>query len=76
VVGGFTGDQRFYLGWAQMWRMKYREPALRRQLLSDPHPPGEQRADIVRNRPEWYAAFNVAPGDRLYLAPAQRADVW
>ena len=76
VLGGFTGEQRFYLGWAQMWRMKYREAALRQQLLSDPHPPGEQRADIVRNRPEWYEAFGVKAGDRLYIAPEQRVDVW
>ena len=76
VLGGFTGEQRFLLGWAQMWRMKYREAALRQQLLSDPHPPGEQRADIVRNRPEWYAAFDVKPGDKLFLKPQERVNVW
>lgn len=76
VLDGFTGEQRFYLGWAQMWRMKYRDAALRKQLLSDPHPPGEFRADIVRNRPEWYQAFEVKPSDRLYLPPQQRVDVW
>ncbi len=76
VLGGFTGEQRFYLGFAQIWRTKYREPALRKQVLSDPHAPGETRVDEVRNRDDWYQAFGVKPGDKLYLAPAERVKVW
>ncbi len=76
VIGGFTGDQRFYLGFAQIWRIKYREPALRQRLLTDPHSPGEQRIDEVRNVDPWYAAFSAAPGDPLYLPPADRVRVW
>ena len=76
VIGGFTGDQRFYLGYAQIWRTKYRDPALRRQLLTDPHSPGTQRTDEVRNQDAWYAAFGVQPAAALYLPPADRVKVW
>ncbi len=76
VIGGLTGDQRFYLGWAQVWRTKYREPALRSQLLSDPHSPGPQRTLTVRNLDAWYAAFGAKPGDKTYLAPADRIRIW
>lgn len=76
VIGGLTGDQRFYLGWAQVWRSKYREQALRQQLLSDPHSPGKQRVAVVRNLDPWYAAFGVKPGQSLYLAPADRVRIW
>ncbi len=76
VIDGFTGDQRFFLGWAQVWRIKYREPNLRQRLLTDPHAPGPQRVDEVRNRDDWYAAFGVKPGDTLYLPPAERVTVW
>ena len=76
VIGGFTGDQRFYLGFAQVWRIKYREPALRQRLLTDPHSPGEQRIDEVRNVDPWYAAFDATPGDPLFLPPADRVKVW
>src|SRR3546814_8373293 len=62
MIDGTTGDQRFYEGWAQVWRTKYREPALRSQLLANPHSPGEQRAATVRNLDPWYKAFNVKPG--------------
>ncbi len=62
VIDGFTGDQRFYLGWAQVWRTKYREAALRQQLLTDPHSPGEQRVDTVRNLDPWYEAYQRAAG--------------
>ena len=57
VIDGFTGDQRFYLGWAQVWRRKYREANLLQRLLTDPHSPSEQRAAVVRNLDPWYAAF-------------------
>lgn len=76
VIDGFTGDQRFYLGWAQIWRRKYREQNLRQRLITDPHSPSEQRAAIVRNLDPWYPAFNVVPGQTLYLPPEQRVKVW
>jgi endothelin-converting enzyme/putative endopeptidase len=77
VIDGYTGDQRFFLAYAQSWQGKAREGALRSQLLSNPHSPEEFRVNgIVRNMDEWYAAFGVQPGDRLYLAPADRVHVW
>jgi putative endopeptidase len=76
VIDGTTGEQRFYLGWAQVWRTKYREPMLRQLLLSDPHSPGPQRTDIVRNLDPWYAAFGPRPGQKLYLTNEQRVRIW
>ena len=76
VIDGMTGDQRFYLGWAQVWRRNYREANLRQRLLTDPHSPSEQRTSIVRNMDPWYPAFNVLAGQKLYLAPADRVRVW
>jgi putative endopeptidase len=76
VIDGMTGDQRFYLGWAQVWRQNYREANLRQRLLTDPHSPSEQRAAVVRNLDPWYAAFNPKPGEKLYLTPEQRVRIW
>ncbi len=76
TIDGFTADQRIFLGWAQNYRSKYREPTLRRVLLTDPHSPGEYRADIVRNLDPWYPAFDVKPGQKLYLTPEQRVRIW
>ncbi|KQT32672.1 peptidase M13 [Sphingomonas sp. Leaf412] len=76
VIDGTTGDQRFYYGWAQVWRTKFREPALRQQLVSDPHSPGHYRALTVRNLDPWYAAFGAKPGDATYLAPTARIRIW
>jgi len=76
VLDGFTGDQRFYLGWAQVWRRNYREANLRQRLLTDPHSPSEQRVAMVRNLDPWYSAYQIAPGTKLYLAPDQRVRVW
>lgn len=76
VLDGFTGDQRFYLGWAQIWRRNYREANLRQRLITDPHSPSEQRAAVVRNLDPWYPAFNVQPGQKLYLTPEQRVRMW
>ena len=77
VIDGFTGDQRFFIAFAQAWQGKRREGALRQQLLSDPHSPDQYRVDgIVRNFDPWYKAFNVQPGDKLYLPPEQRVHVW
>ena len=76
VIDGTTGDQRFYLGWAQVWRRKYREANLRQRLLTDPHSPSEQRVAVVRNMDPWYTAFGVQPGQTLYLAPEARVRIW
>jgi putative endopeptidase len=76
TIDGTSGDQRFYLGWAQVWRRNYREANLRQRLLTDPHSPSEQRGNIVRNMDPWYPAFDVKPGQKLYLAPAERVRIW
>ena len=76
VIGGLTGDQRFYMGWAQVWRIKQREESTRSALLSDPHSPGHYRVLTVRNLDPWYAAYKVKPGQKLYLAPADRVKIW
>ena len=76
VLDGFTGDQRFYLGWAQVWRRNYREANLRQRLITDPHSPSEQRVAVVRNLDPWYEAYDVQPGQTLYLAPDQRVRMW
>jgi len=76
VIDGMTGDQRFYLGWAQVWRRNYREPNLRQRILTDPHSPNPYRADIVRNMDPWYEAFKPQSGQKLYLAPADRVRIW
>ncbi|WP_234716038.1 M13 family metallopeptidase [Sphingopyxis macrogoltabida] len=76
VINGYTGDQRFFLGWAQFWRVKQREEHLRQHLLTDAHSPATQRTWVVRNLDAWYKAFDVKPGDKLYLAPADRVRVW
>jgi predicted metalloendopeptidase len=77
VIGGFSGDQRFFLGYAQIWRFKERDEALRNQLLTDVHSPGMFRAFVpLTNIDAFYAAFNVQPGDRLYRAPADRVKIW
>lgn len=76
VIDGTTGDQRFYLGWAQVWRRNYREANLRQRLLTDPHSPSEFRVATVRNLDPWYGAFTVQPGAKLYLTPEQRVRIW
>lgn len=77
VIGGLTGDQRFFLAYAQAWRSKVREGALRARLLTDPHSPAYYRVNgIVRNVDAWYDAFNVKPGDKLYIAPKDRVKIW
>ncbi|HJR83358.1 MAG TPA: M13 family metallopeptidase, partial [Sphingomicrobium sp.] len=76
VIDGFTGDQRFYLGWAQVWRRNYREANLRSRLLTDPHAPAKQRTWIVRNFDTWYDAYGVQPDGAMYLAPADRVRIW
>jgi putative endopeptidase len=76
VIDGLTGDQRFYLGWAQVWRRNYREPNLLQRLITDPHSPSRQRVAVVRNLDSWYDAYQVAAGDSLYLAPERRVRIW
>ncbi|WP_375391462.1 M13 family metallopeptidase [uncultured Sphingomonas sp.] len=76
VIDGLTGDQRFFLAFAQSWRTKMREKALRSRIATDVHAPAMWRVETVRNLDAWYPAFGVAPGERLYLPPAQRVHVW
>ena len=77
VIDGFSGDQRFYLGFGQIWRGKLRDGALRQQVLSNEHSPPMQRAiGATRNQNEWYDAFGVKPGDKYYLPPDQRVHLW
>jgi putative endopeptidase len=77
VIGGLTGDQRFFMAYAQVWREKIRDEALRQRLKTDSHSPAQFRINaIVRNFDEWYKAFNVRPGHKLYLPPAQRLRIW
>ena len=75
-AGGFSGEQLFFLSFAQSWRQKIREPALRQRIITDGHAPAEYRADTVRNLDPWYEAVGVKPGQKLYLAPADRVRVW
>ena len=77
VIDGLTGDQRFFLAWAQVWRAAEREASARQRLLTDPHSPPEARVnEVVRNQDAWYAAFDVKPGDKLYLPPEERVHIW
>jgi putative endopeptidase len=77
VLDGFTGDQRVFMGWAQVWRTLWRDDALRQQLVNGPHSPGQIRAFApLRNVDAWYEAFNVRPGDKLYVAPEDRVRIW
>ena len=77
IIEGLTGDQRFFLSWAQVWQRKYREDALIQRLTSDPHSPSEFRVNgVVRNFDEWYEAFEIQPDDALYLSPEERVRIW
>ena len=77
VIDGLTADQRYFLSWAQLWRSLSRDEALRNQILSNVHSPKEFRVNgVVRNIDAWYAAFDVKPGDKLYLTPESRVRIW
>ncbi|GGE80175.1 M13 family metallopeptidase [Massilia psychrophila] len=77
VISGLTGDQRFFMGFGQVWRMKMREPQQIVQVKTDPHSPGQFRANgTMMNQPAFYEAFNVKPGDKMYLAPKDRVIIW
>jgi putative endopeptidase len=77
VLDGVTGEQRVFLGWAQVWRSKYREDAARQRLVADPHSPPQQRVDVpVRNIDAFYEAFGVTGGQKMHVAPADRVRIW
>nr|WP_294847755.1 M13 family metallopeptidase [uncultured Sphingomonas sp.] len=77
VIDGLTGDQRFFMAYAYSWETKYRDGYLRSMLLTNPHSPAKYRVNgVVRNMDAWYKAFNVQPGDELYLPPDQRVHIW
>lgn len=77
VIDGLTGDQRFFLAYAQSWRSEWRDELTLRILRTGAHPPGRYRANgVVRNMAAWYKAFDVQPGDKLYLPPEERASIW
>ena len=77
VIDGFTGDQRFFIGWAQVWRRKYRDEELLKRLVTDPHSPSEFRTNgPTSNLDAFYDAFGVKPDDRMYRAPGERVKIW
>jgi putative endopeptidase len=77
VIDGLTGDQRFFIGYAQVWRGKIRSEAMKVRLATDPHSPGEFRCNqILKNLPQFHSAFEVAPGDALYMAPEEQVAIW
>jgi putative endopeptidase len=77
VIDGFTGIQRVFLGYGQIWRNKYRDEALRQQIMTNPHSPSKYLANgAVRNVPEFYEAFDVKEGHALYLPPEERVKIW
>jgi putative endopeptidase len=77
VLDGLSGDQRYFLAWAQVWRALTRDEQLRTLVMSNPHSPPQFRVNgVVRNIDAWYQAFDVKPGDKLYLPPAERVHIW
>ncbi|CAP56891.1 putative metallopeptidase [Gluconacetobacter diazotrophicus PA1 5] len=77
VIGGLTGDQRVFLGWAQVWRQKMRDDTVRARIMTDPHSPPQARVNLpMHNIDAWYRAWNVKPGDTLYLKPEARVKIW
>jgi putative endopeptidase len=76
VIGGLPGEQRFFLAFSQRWRKLESEAALRQQITTDTHPPGEYRSNTVRNVDAWYKAYAIAPSDKLYLKPEDRVAIW
>jgi predicted metalloendopeptidase len=76
VIGGLSGEQRFFLAFARRWRKAQSEAALRKQMTSDTHSPGQYRSDTVRNVDAWYKAYEILPGDKLFLKPEDRVSIW
>jgi putative endopeptidase len=76
-INGFTPEQRFFMSWATVWRSKVREEALRTQIKTDPHSPGQYRAYVpLQNVDAFYEAFDLKEGDDLYIAPEDRVRIW
>ncbi len=77
MIDGLTGDQRFFMGWAQVWRSKMSDELMRQIVLTDPHSPAEFRVDgPLKHVPEFYAAFGVEEGDGMFLPVEQRVKIW
>jgi predicted metalloendopeptidase len=77
VMDGYTGEQRFFIGWGQVWRRKYREAEMRKRIKTDPHSPSQYRCNgIVSNLDGFYEAFNVQPDSPMYIAPEKRVRIW
>ena len=77
TIDGFTPEQRFFMGWAQVWRIKFRDEALRQQVITGPHSPGMYRVlGVLSNMPEFYQAFEVKPGDAMYREEDVRVKIW
>jgi predicted metalloendopeptidase len=77
VLDGFTGDQRFFLGWAQVWREKRRDSSLRQMVTTDVHSPATERVNgVVRNIDDWYGSFSFQSGQKLFLGPEKRVRIW
>lgn len=75
-IDGFTPEQRFFLGWASIWRNNIREENALQRIVTDPHAPGEFRANIVQVIEEFHNAFNVKEGDKMWTSPSARCDIW
>ena len=76
-IDGFTAEQRFFLSWATIWRTKYRDEALKNQIITDPHSPGMTRAtQPLKNVDAFYEAFDIKEGDKMYIAPEERVKIW
>jgi len=77
IIDGLSGDQRFFLGWGQIWRRLYRDAELRKRLIVDPHSPSQYRVNgIVRNMDAFYEAFKISPNDPMYIDPKARVRIW
>jgi predicted metalloendopeptidase len=76
IIDGLSGEQRFFMAFAQRWRKLQTETALRQQLKTDTHSPGEYRSDTARNADGWYEVYKIAPGDRLYVKRQDRVRIW
>jgi endothelin-converting enzyme/putative endopeptidase len=77
VIDGLTGDQRFFMGFTQIWRVKMKEEAMRNRVATDPHSPGHFRAlGALSNMPEFYSTYDVKEGDKMYIEPASRVKIW
>ena len=77
MIDGFSGEQRFFVGWGQVWARKYRDDELIKRLKTDPHSPAQYRCNgILRNMPAFAKAYDLKPGDQMYLPPEQQVRIW